>query len=335
LEGGLRSRTIVPIEQAQAQHTLRHEDTLLLLGSCFSDEVGARLEHLGHPASYNPLGTMFNPASIERTVDWIASGEPATSESVARCDRQGLYYCYDAGTGHSHEDEEACVAGLNQSLEEARATLSDCKALFLTLGSAWTYVLRSTGKIVANCHRQPHSQFERRLLEPAAVAEHVHGAVESARRVNPGLRVVLTVSPVRHWREGAVASSRSKAVLLTAVHQVCDAVPGASYFPSYEVVMDELRDYRWFADDMLHPSAAAVDYVTRRLLRSHFASADDHLRSEVSKIRAAANHRHARPHSTSARDFAQRQLAEANRIGSACPYVHLDDEIAWFRSMAA
>ena len=217
-------RTVVPVTGVAPR--LRHADQLFLLGSCFSDEVGARLAHAGHSVCVNPLGTLFNPTSMAGCMERLASGELLDASEVRLDTRTGLFYTFEAGTLHSCEERQACLASVNGALEHGRLALSSSRALFLTLGSAWAYVHRSgtpaaSRGIVANCHRQPQEEFRRRLLSVDEIAEDIRRAIGAARRCSPNLsKVVLTVSPVRHWREGALASSRSKAHLLAGAHQV-------------------------------------------------------------------------------------------------------------------
>ncbi|KAL1507067.1 hypothetical protein AB1Y20_007928 [Prymnesium parvum] len=281
---------------------LAHGDVLLLLGSCFATDVGERLHLAGHPSLYNPLGTMFNPVSIGRTVRRLAGARLFQAEDLQWCEQQEHYFCYEAGARYTHPDAGACLTQLNEAVGRGHAQLMRSECLFLTLGSAWVYTLRSTETVVANCHRQPQQAFHRSILSPSDVAVHLNDAVAAARAVNPGIRIVLTVSPVRHWREGPVESSRSKAHLLAAAHQVVEADRdrrqlracffslGAprpiSYFEAYEVIMDELRDYRWYKPDMLHPSEAAVDIVFQRLLASYFAEGDAPIRAAIQVIEA-------------------------------------------------
>ena len=319
-------RTIVPVP-AQSP-LLRHADKITFLGSCFSDEVGSRLQGVGHVTTINPLGTIFNPVSLMRAVELFGCDAP--NLDVRFCKRQQHFYSFDAGTSLVHEEEAECRTALSQGLAEGQHALQSSAALFLTLGSAWAYA--HGNKIVANCHRQPQADFERRLLGVDRIESAVLQTVDLARSMNPDIRVVLTVSPVRHSREGFVESSRSKAHLLTAAHAVCEKRAGhVSYFPSYEIVMDELRDYRFFADDMLHPSGAAIDYVTTRLLETYFDASDAPLRQAVGQLTTARRHRHARPRSSAARVFAEAQSREVARLAAAYPHLALDDDARFWR----
>ena len=326
-------RTTIPI--APTAPALAHHDPLFFLGSCFSENVGGRLRDAGHDCSINPLGTLFNPASLARTIELLESGETYEASDLRFCKRQQLYYSFDVGTLHAHEDRDACAASINSALASGRAALSKSSALFLTLGSAWAYVHRDSGNIVANCHKQPQDEFDRRLLSVDEAEAQVVRAMEAAAKLaGPSLRkIVCTVSPVRHWREGPVESSRSQAVLLTAAHGACDSSSSRSYFPSYEIVMDELRDYRWYERDLLHPSDEAVDYITNRLLAAHFGRGDDELRSAVGAVKAAAKHRHARPQGAAAKAFAATQLERCYALEKENPHIELEEEVATFESL--
>ena len=333
----LMTRTIVPTPPAPSIPAIRHADELLLLGSCFSDEVGTRLQNFGHCANVNPLGTIFNACSLRTSLELYSTEDASIDhEQIQYCERQKHYYSFDAGTVHTHSDRDACIASLDAAVAAGRQSLLQSRCLFLTLGSAWAYVLRSNGRIVANCHKQPQDAFDRILMSPSAIEDDVRGAIAAARSANPDLSIVLTVSPVRHLREGAVASSRSKAHLLSAVHAVCDDADndGIAYYPSFELINDELRDYRWYAEDMIHPSSAAADYVTERLLEAHFDRADDSIRAEVLALRTAARHRHAHPASANAKAFARAQRDKALRLLEQHSHLDLHEDLAKFEAMA-
>ena len=296
---------------------------------------------MGHECTINPLGTTFNPAALANTLERLSTGTLLSTDDIRYCERTQLFYSFEAGTVHVHEDRDECTASINAALTDARIALASSSALFLTLGSAWAYAHpdgpTACDGIVLNCHRQPQAEFARRLMPVDDVEMYLSRALAAARALNPSLRrMVVTVSPVRHWREGAVASSRSKAHLLAAAHAACEAHDArvAHYFPSYEILLDELRDYRWYADDMLHPSDAAVSYITERLVEEHFDRADDELRAEVGSVRVAARHRHARPASKAARAFASAQLERCRTVHKAHPHLAasgaLCDELAMF-----
>lgn len=315
--------------QAPPGPTLAHADPVLLLGSCFSIEMGERLSSAGHNAMCNPLGTIFNPDSLATTLKRLSSGALVTPDDLLWCERQRHFFHWEVGTSLVHPERDGAVDAINARLAAGSAQLQRSRCLFLTLGSAWAYALPD-GRIVANCHRQPHTTFSRRLLTVPEATTAVLSAVGAARRANPSLRVVLTVSPVRHWREGAVESSRSKAHLIAAAHAAVEQLEDTFYFPAFELLMDELRDYRWYAEDLLHPSRQAADFVFKRLLESHFDEADAPLRAAVLQLRGAAAHRPQRPHSEAAARFAAQQLSRAEELLREHPHLQLDAELAHF-----
>ena len=331
----LPTRTMVPV--APMRPPLEHSQPLFFLGSCFSSEVSARLQARGHQTTSNPLGTLYNPVSIAQTVERLASGRQLVSSDLSFCERQRHYFSFEAGTAHAAEDPDECLASLNSAIVSGHEALLSSASLFLTMGTAWAYVHRSSGRTVANCHRQPHATFDRQLLSVPNIERRLLDAVRTAQDANPGLRVVLTVSPVRHTKEGATASSRSKAHLLAAVHGVCDAIgwPACAYFPSFEIAIDELRDYRWYAADMIHPSETAADYITERLLEAHFDPTDDDLRASVASLRVARRHKHQRPQSAAASTFAEQQLERCRALHAAHPHMVglLDGEVQHFTRM--
>ena len=326
-------RTVVPIPR-RTDRLLAHGEPLLLLGSCFAQSIGERLHASGHPATFNPLGIMYNPTSLRQSLEHLVAGG-IDDASLRWCPDQELHFSFETHSSLARPTREAAQASVGAATRSGHDALRRSACLFLTVGSAWAYEHRELGRVVANCHRQPSDQFERRLLGVAEATDELRRAVAVARTFDASLPVVLTVSPVRYWREGAVPSARSKAHLLAAVHAVVEETAGVSYFPAYELVIDELRDYRWFKEDMLHPSEQAVDYVWRRLQDAHFRPADDSVRREVRQLRAAATHRVGRPGSAAARAFAAAQREAVARLLTEHPHLeplleaerrHFEDE---------
>ena len=225
----------------------------------------------------NPLGTLFNPASIRRAVELFSAPDLASPSQ----DGGGLWFNFDAGTALSRPSSADCDDAVARALAAGREQLQRsrcCASRSAARGRTWTVrAARSSPTATSSAAR-----FERRLLGVDECADELRRCLAAARGVGgEDLRALVTVSPVRHWRECSVESSRSKAHLLSAAHEVIDSDDTAEYFPSYEIVMDELRDYRWYDRDMLHPSDAAVDYVFEQLMKSHFSRDDDELRAAV------------------------------------------------------
>lgn len=270
---------------------LSPEGRMLLLGSCFTDNVGAELRRRMVPASVNPTGTLFNPLSIARVITAaLDSLVPKYEEHDGHWDSWLLPGKFSAETR-----DEAEALG-NAALTELCEELYEADTLIVTFGSAIVYALaRPPYDVVANCHKQPSSTFFRDMLAPSNIAAEWIPLLARLRSINPRLRVILTVSPVRHLREGFRSNSLSKATLLLAAEQICRATDACDYFPAYEIVTDDLRDYRFYADDMAHPSRQAVEYVYSLFEQTYFDAAGRALLDEALSLRRRLEHRPLHP----------------------------------------
>ena len=240
------------------------DDSLVLLGSCFADNIGERLAQHGFSVVRNPLGPLFNPMSVAAALTRALDGRAFSRADLAL--RDGVWHAMDAAARYQSTDADALLAALNRDFAPLREALLAPCVLFVTLGTAYVYRLHETGAIVANCHKLPASEFVRERVSAGTIASEWRPLLQ--RLAERGVRVVFTVSPVRHVADGLHANNLSKATLLLAV----DAL-GAEYFPAYEIVCDDLRDYRFYASDLKHPSEAAVDYIYERFADAYFSPA--------------------------------------------------------------
>ena len=245
---------IQPLEQ-----TIHYGDGLLFLGSCFADEVGGLCRGLGFDALVNPFGVLYNPASIAQSVTRLDNGKPFTSEEVIRVG-EGQYCTFSHNTAFWNVSESALLEQVNQSLAEAHAHFVKSKWIILSLGTSWVFRDKDNGLVVSNCHKLPAARFERVFL---SVEQSVHYLAEIVQR-HPEKQFIFTVSPLRHLKDGLHENQLSKAALLLAVDQVCKQFGNAHYFPAYEILLDELRDYRFYKEDMVHPTEQAVRYIWER-----------------------------------------------------------------------
>lgn len=349
-------RTIVTVNKHNGP-LLQHNDSVLLMGSCFSDNIGERLKQARIDTVVNPFGISFNPLALAHSLTRLAQDKFYTLADLDR-DGSGRYCSFDHHTQYSDVDPDVCLASINHDFEQGSAQLRKAKYLFLTLGTSWCFAHRDRKPgqcaAVANCHKRPGGEFVRWMASPSESTQALASAVRACRAANPGLQVVLTVSPVRHWREGAIQNGRSKAALLLAADNLASAgLPGVSYFPSYELVMDDLRDYRFFEADMVHPSRVAIDYVWARLLDCFFDDTDDRGsgggaggagRRSVRSRRALADfealhralaHRPLSCASESTSLFARSQLDILAGLEAGYPYVDLSAERAYFQGLEA
>lgn len=239
---------------------LRHSDKVVLLGSCFSDNIGAKMRGALIHATVNPMGTLYNPMSIARAIDRLIDCQPVAGMNLFM--QSGVWNSYDFHSRHSLADKQATIDHMNKCITTGHDALQQAQLLTITLGTAIVYRLKSTGEVVANCHKVPQHEFERSMASPAEMAQTLDALVQRLHEFNPELHIIFTVSPIRHIADGLDVNSLSKASLRVAIGDVtgrhrdyCD------YFPAFEIMMDDLRDYRFYSSDMVHPSEVAVEYI--------------------------------------------------------------------------
>lgn len=266
--------------------TLDPEREMLLLGSCFSDNVGGRMRRSLWNAEVNPCGTLFNPVSIANSLR-TAFGERGMSDFF---EKEGVWLSWDFPSAFSSACRTDSLSRSEEALRRLERGVRRSQALVVTFGTSIVYELKEKpGAVVANCHRFPATTFVRRRLSVGETVDLWNRVIPMLRSVNPSLKIIFTVSPVRHVKEGFESNSRSKAVLLLAVEELCDKNEECVYFPAYEIVGDDLRDYRFFASDLVHPSEECVDYVWEKFKETFLdASGADLLeRGEALSRRAA------------------------------------------------
>ena len=248
------------VKTGENRSWLHHSDSVVLLGSCFSDNIGAKLHGALINATVNPMGTLYNPLSIARGVKLLIAGEPIAGQDLFM--QGGVWNSYDFHSRHSLPDKQATIDRMNQRIQEGHDALGHAQLLTITLGTAMVYRLRATGEVVANCHKVPQHEFERKMAPVQEMARVLDDMLTRLHEFNPALRVILTVSPIRHIADGLDTNSLSKAALRVAIHEaLASRREWCDYFPAYEIMLDDLRDYRFYASDMVHPSDVAVEYI--------------------------------------------------------------------------
>lgn len=257
-------RLYTPVAIPKSPFSIGMDDRVMLIGSCFTENMGQRMLDAGFTVSVNPYGILYNPLSMAESLRRILVNEPIGEESLVCHD--GLWHSWLHHGSFSCRDKEECVANCNRSTRQAHDFMSECNTLIVTLGSAWCYFLRDGGLAVANCHKVPDNRFDKRLVTVDEVVRAWRPLITEL--LNRNIRLVFTISPVRHSAYGAHGNQLGKAVLLLAVEALIEMCRGnglvAGYFPAYEIVVDELRDYRFYADDMSHPSPLAEKIVWHR-----------------------------------------------------------------------
>ncbi len=309
------------IHPREGDHFMRHSDKMLLMGSCFSDNIGAKLRDAMVDVLVNPFGTIFNPLSIAGAVDKIIDN--ATIAGAELFMSGGVWNSYDFHSRFSMAIKDAALQRMNASIGEAHEHLKVCNTLVLTLGTAVVYRRRDTGEVVTNCHKVPQQEFTRRLASVEEITESLTRAVERLHEFNPALRILFTVSPIRHIADGLEMNSLSKAVLRVAVNNVVRQFKGfVEYFPAFEIVIDDLRDYRFYGADMVHPSDVAIEYIWQTFQATYF---DDRSTQAIARCERVSKRLKHRPMSNNpdvvARFNADTQAVIAN-LKKEYPYIN-------------
>ncbi|SNS79818.1 GSCFA family protein [Ekhidna lutea] len=293
------------------------KDSIFLIGSCFSNEIGKTLTENKLQSLSNPFGTIYNPYSIFN----LLSNSAEANDVI---ESQSVFYHWDAHGEISGLSESETISVFEKRNKESQAFLKNCNWLIITLGTAIVYE-NQAGHIVANCHKVPAGNFKKRYLNQEEIISQYSSLHSYLNDINPDLKIVFTVSPVRHIRDGLVENNRSKAILIDAIHTITSQYKNTSYFPSYEIVVDELRDYRFFKTDRVHPTEEATEYVWNQFVQTYFDSETQDFLQEWNKLKAAIHHRPFQPESKSHQAFLKSTLEKLKKLNEK---VDLSVEVA-------
>lgn len=303
-----------------------------LMGSCFSDNLGQKLANLKFPVDINPFGVLYNPASISNSLKFLIDRQEFFEFDLFQ--DQGLWNSFHHHSSFSDADLEVTLEKINDRINSSHQKLKNADFLIITFGTAWAYQLENSKQIVSNCHKVPASHFNRVRLTSHEIVEAYGLLLEELWAFNPKLKIIFTVSPIRHWKDGAVENQVSKATLVLAVDKLRRIFSGRPcvYFPAYELVMDELRDYRYYAADMLHLSEVAIDYIFDRF-QSVLISQESILFSKsIDKIRKSMNHRPFNADSQEYIKFLEANIQEINKLTFNFPNISFKEELEFFEN---
>lgn len=289
-------QTIVHIDPPES--LLSYRSHIMMLGSCFVENIGAKLEYFHFDVDINPCGIVYNPESVASTLDILLDRKIFKKDDLWY--HNGLWGSFSHHGHFSACDADECLAGINSRIIASAERLQSSDLLVITWGTAWVYEYLKTGIIVSNCHKFPATAFRRFRLKVDAIVERYVGLLEYLHCLNPRMKVLFTVSPIRHWKDGAHGNQLSKSVLHLAIDELVQRFDFVSYFPSYEIVMDELRDYRFYAEDMLHISPQGVSYIWEKFRDLYFEPEAILLMRKVDKLNKMLAHRPLNPNSEEA-----------------------------------
>lgn len=291
--------------------SIDYSSAICLMGSCFSNNIGEKLAHHQFLTNINPHGISFNPMSIIKSLNDVIENKVYKESDLLK--RADVYFSYNHHGEFSSIDPDIVLNNINQHIVDSNTFLKSASHLIITFGTAWVYELKESGEIVANCHKIDGNHFQKRLLSVEEIVEAFNQLIEKLRVFNNNLYLIFTISPVRHTKDGVVENSRSKAILLEAVHQIKDK-HACDYFPSYEIMMDELRDYRFYKRDLIHPNELAIDYIWNKFGDAYFDEETKRKSVEINKLKQQLFHKHIHPETQAAKAFDERLKLKINRF---------------------
>lgn len=284
----MKFQTSIPLKK-QTRNLIDYDANILLLGSCFSENIGNKLNYYKFQHIQNPFGILFHPKAIEQFITNVINGKTFTKEDLIYQNER--YHSFNAHSSLSKVDENMILNNLNSQISTTQKFLENTTHLIITLGTAWVYRFIETDKIVANCHKIPQKKFLKELLNIVEIAESLEAIVSLIKSINPNITILFTVSPVRHLKDGFVQNMQSKSHLISAIHEVVNVRKNIHYFPSYEIMVDELRDYRFYAEDMIHPNQTAIQYIWERFTGVWFAENTASTLKEIDIIQKGIAHK--------------------------------------------
>jgi len=276
-------------EIAEFKDKVSTKSKLMFFGSCFTENIGEKIANLHLQNNINPFGILYNPASVSENIRLLVENRSFTEKDLNQ--NNNKWFSYNHHGKFSDEDKNKCLQNINTEINKANSFLKDTDFLFITYGTSWVYRLKENNKIVANCHKIPAKEFNRERLTITEIVDDYTKLITEIKDINPNIKIVFTVSPIRHWKDGANGNQLSKSVLLLAIEEITKQNPNCFYFPSYEIIMDDLRDYRFYASDMLHINDIAINYIWERFTNTFFDNSTLEYAKKINKINSALNHR--------------------------------------------
>ncbi len=323
------------LDAKPSKYPIEYGDKLMLIGSCFTENIGAKFKAHLFELSENPYGILFNPVSVTNALTEIMDKRMYKEEDLFHYNE--LWHSWNHHSRFSAIDQKDALESINHTILEAHHFLKSANRLVITLGSAWLYHLTNEaplgqGQVVANNHKGPINWFYKSLMQPKVLQAHLEDLVSRLQAFNPNLHIVFTISPVRHLREGLIENNRSKAVLIHAVHELVSQSNQVDYFPAYEYVMDDLRDYRFYAEDLVHPNFAASGYVWDKLVETYMEPKTQSIMKQIAELQLAMNHKPFFIGSVEHQKFLQSCIHKTETLMAAHPALSLQDHLAFFKA---
>ena len=321
-------KMFLDIQIQSPEEKISYPEKIFLIGSCFTEHIGNRLADLKFPVLQNPNGILFDPLSVANNLQSYVCAKQYEASELFHLNE--LWQSWRHHSIFSGSDEQSVLDGINEKQNEAHDFLRSADWIVITLGSSFSYQLKESKQPVANCHRAPAQWFNKHLLEIEETKSALSNAIEALLAFNPKLKVILTVSPVRHIRDGVTENNRSKARLIESVHYLVSRFNHVYYFPAYEIVIDVLRDYRFYDVDLVHPNYAATEFVFEKF-SSHFISPQSlEMMEDIRKFMTAYRHKPFQPQTSAHKAFLRSNLERLQAFQQKNPQLDFSKEIRYF-----
>ncbi|MBU3010252.1 GSCFA domain-containing protein [Polaribacter vadi] len=314
----MKLQTKIAIKK-ETRAQINYNSKLLLFGSCFSDNIGHQLNYFKFQSSQNPFGILFHPIAIENLITNAINQKKYVEEDLIY--QNEIWHSFDAHSSLSSLDKSEILNHLNSAITVTNKKLEEASHIVITLGTSWVYRYIESDKIVANCHKIPQKKFLKELLSVNEITESLASTIALIKSLNKNVTILFTVSPVRHLKDGFIENTQSKSHLITAIHQVIDERKNTHYFPSYEIMMDELRDYRFYTEDMIHPNKTAVNYIWERFVATWFSEASKPTMATIDAIQKGILHRPFNENSEQHQQFLKNLEAKKDKIQKAFSFI--------------
>ncbi|OGU34969.1 MAG: hypothetical protein A2068_04585 [Ignavibacteria bacterium GWB2_35_6b] len=325
----MKFRTEINIPKSKTQ--FEHCDKILTLGSCFAENISQYFNFYKFSILENPFGVLYNPVSIYNSLKFTVEDTQFVKEDLIY--DQSEYHSFFHHSDFSHHDVNECLQKINNNFKITNKFLKSCDKIIITFGTSFVFKHKEKNIIVSNCHKIPQSEFERFRLTVEETKNYLQKIINQLQIINDKLKIIFTVSPVRHWKDGAVDNQISKAILLLAVNEIVNKNDNCTYFPSYEIMMDDLRDYRFYAEDLIHPNKIAVEYIWEKFSEIHFTESCFEIMNEVKKIAQAFKHRPRNINSEKHKEFIKANIELINKLTDKFPHLNFENELKYFNSI--
>ena len=306
----MKFRTEVPVPKSTIQ--MSYEDNSLFIGSCFSVNIHSKLHALKFNTDSNPFGIVYNPISLARQLNRIIQNQKYVASDLQFQNER--WFSFDHHSDFSFTDKSACLEAINTNLNNAHSQLKNAKFLFITLGTSWVYELEETKQTVSNCHKLPAKNFNKYLAKTEDMVSQLSFAITEIKKVNSDIQIVFSISPVRHLADGFFENQVSKGRLFDVIHQLKTQDDSIQYFSAYEMVLDDLRDYRFYNSDLVHPSYEAISYIWEKFVETFISKESVSVLTKVEKVIQAAKHRPFNPKSEAHQKFIAKTLAQIKSL---------------------